>query len=453
VRGAEPASSGNQQLVPAPRGITPSAGGRPQSRLGALVASTPGRFTTLLIGIIVVGLAFGAVSLSGVLQRSGAMGDVRTSSGPLTVTAQSIYRSLYDADATAAAAFLHAGSEPADLRQRYDSDIAAASAGLAQAAASGGVGSAAITVLSVNLPIYTGLIETARADNRLGYPIGGAYLREASALMHSTILPAAASLYHAETVTLSDDSGDAGSFPWLAVTLGVIMLALLVLTGRVLSRRTKRTLNLGVLGAFGAIVITLIWLLASWGATAANLHEAKKDGSAQVEMLAQIRIAVLEARADESLTLVARGSGSSFETDYNQMMTRLIGKSGSGGLLAAAAAQADDPGVRRSINATATDLRGWLSVHKTLRKADDTGDYPDAVKLAIGNDAGQVPAYFNRIDGNISSAIDTLSKTFSDRSRSATSAMGGLPYAVSILTVLAIAAAAAGIQRRIAEYR
>lgn len=441
-------ASTGQPLIPTQRSADPA-----KSRLRATIASTPGRFTTLMAAIVVAGLAFGAVALTGTLQRATAMSNVRSSSGPLTVTAQSIYRSLYDADATAAAAFLHAGAEPPDLRQRYQNDIAAASSGLASAASTTGRSTHAITILNTNLPVYTGLIETARADNRLGYPVGAAYLREASALMRSTLLPAAASLYHSETVGLADDSGDAGSFPWLATALGVGVLVLLIVAGRQLSRRTNRTLNLGVVGAFSAVLITVVWLLAAWGAVAADLHQAEKSGSAQVELLAQIRIAVLEARADESLTLVARGSGGNFEADYVQMLTRLIGKSGSGGLLASAQAAADDPGVRRSINSAAADLHSWLTAHQNLRKSDDTGNYSDAVDMAIGSRATDTPTYFNRVDTDVNNAIGTLSGTFSKKAASAEAAMGGLPIGVSILTVLAIAAAATGLQRRIAEYR
>lgn len=407
----------------------------------------------MMIALIVAGLAFGVVALTGAVQRDHAMSSVRTSSGPLTVTAQSIYRSLYDADATAAAAFLHAGAEPADLRARYQNDIAAASAALAQVTASDGDSTPAITTLSTNLPVYAGLVETARADNRLGYPVGAAYLREASTLMRSTLLPAAASLYHAETLHLADDSDDAGGFCWLATLLGLGLLALLVGAARVLSRRTNRTFNLGVVGAFAAVAATLVWLWAAWGGVSADLRQAERSGSAQVEMLAQIRIAVLEARADEALTLVARGNGGALEDDYAQMMNRLIGADGSGGLLAAAQAEADDPAVRHSLSSAAKDLRAWLAVHQNLRKNDDTGQYPKAVDLAIGDAATDTPAYFNRVDAGIDAAIGKVGDTFSARARSADRAMGGLPAGISVLTLIALAAAIAGLQRRIAEYR
>jgi hypothetical protein len=54
-----------------------------------------------------------------------------------------------------------------------------------------------------------------------------------------------------------------------------------------------------------------------------------------VEVLAQARIAALQARADEALTLVARGSGGGFEDDFKTNFTTLAGEDGAGGLLAA----------------------------------------------------------------------------------------------------------------------
>jgi hypothetical protein len=56
-----------------------------------------------------------------------------------------------------------------------------------------------LLTLSTDLPVYTGEIETARADNRIGYPVGAAYLREATTLMNSSLLPAAENLYSART--------------------------------------------------------------------------------------------------------------------------------------------------------------------------------------------------------------------------------------------------------------
>ncbi len=56
-----------------------------------------------------------------------------------------------------------------------------------------------LATLSAELPVYTDEAGTARADNRLGLPLGAAYLREASALMRGTLLPAASDIYARES--------------------------------------------------------------------------------------------------------------------------------------------------------------------------------------------------------------------------------------------------------------
>ncbi len=154
---------------------------------------TPGKLRLLLVGLIVLSLAWGAIAAWVVDQRASGAGDVVSISEPLSLDGQQIYRSLSDADATAATAFLSGGLEPQASRQRYLADIAAASARLedATAIASHSLASADLATLSAGLPVYTGEVETARADNRLGLPLGAAYLREASSLMRGKLLPAA----------------------------------------------------------------------------------------------------------------------------------------------------------------------------------------------------------------------------------------------------------------------
>src|SRR5438477_12512434 len=104
---------------------------RPGGRIAARVRSTPGRLTALMVLLAVLGVLAGAATAVGVMQRSALVDEVRNGSGRLAVQAQQLYRSLSDADATAAAAFLSNGIEPGALRQRYRDDIAAATTALA----------------------------------------------------------------------------------------------------------------------------------------------------------------------------------------------------------------------------------------------------------------------------------------------------------------------------------
>jgi hypothetical protein len=98
-----------------------------------------------------------------------------------------IYGALSLANTTAATAFLSGGVEPQEVRDRYDAAIGQASAGLVTA--SNGVSPndihslTLLADLSNELALYTGIVATARANNRAGHPIGVAYLSESCTLM------------------------------------------------------------------------------------------------------------------------------------------------------------------------------------------------------------------------------------------------------------------------------
>jgi hypothetical protein len=300
-------------------------------RLRAIVRSTPGRLTAALVVLLLLGIAYGITAFTGSNQANAHVSSVQDSSGPLTVSAQSLYRALSDADATAATAFLSPGAETAASRQRYETDIAAAGTALAQVTA-GASGTSALAgrlhVLATALPVYTGLVETARTNNRLGYPVGAAYLREASGLMRTTLLPAAQDVYSTQTQLLRSDHSAGAGYPYIAVLLGVVGLAALGFAQRYLTRRTRRLVNPGLAAATLALLAALIYQNVAWFGLHSHLNSAQADGSSQVQALATARIDALQARADEALTLVARGSGGAFEQDFQKTMTKLAGGNG-----------------------------------------------------------------------------------------------------------------------------
>src|SRR6266545_1131525 len=344
-------------------------------------------------------------------------------SGPPTVQAQELYRSLSDADATAASAFLSNGVEPAPLRQRYQDDIAAASAALAAVTAGTGTDRARVGRIAAQLPVYTGLVDTARTYNRLGIPLGAAYLREASGLMRADLLPAAQELYKQESDRLAGDLSGGAGFPWLAVPLLLITIAALVLAARYLTRRTQRLLNIGLVVATGAALLMLAWTTVSWLSVQGHLSRAQRAGADVVDELASARIAALNARADEALTLVARGSGGEFDKDFGDKMNQLGGRLG--------AARADAPGatgtaaltdVGKAMNAAGQAVadaqehaKTWRDAHTKVRDQDNAGNDLEARAAADGF----------------------------------TLAVPGLVA----LTLLLLTGMVAGLQQRIAEYR
>ena len=151
----------------------------------------------VVLAAIVAGLALGAVTAV----KRDATNSVATRDEPLMLAADQLYASLSDADAIAATTFLRGGAEPADLRARYLADVRRASAqlGALTRRVQGTTEVAAVGEIGAGLPVYTGLIETARANNRQGFPVGAAYLRAASVQMRERILPAAQRLDGAST--------------------------------------------------------------------------------------------------------------------------------------------------------------------------------------------------------------------------------------------------------------
>jgi hypothetical protein len=421
-------------------------------RLAAWTRATPGRLTSLLILLTLLGLAAGVVGVAGIAQRSTQVDAVTQTSGPLTVRAQELYRALSDADATAAGAFLTKGGEPAALRQRYLDDLAAASAALAAATAGDG-DQPAVRQIAAQLPIYAGLVETARTYNRLNMPLGAGYLREASGLMRDQLLTAARKLYVAETGRLAADRDGAAGLPWFALLLGLLSLAGLGYAQVFLTRRTHRLFNVGLLAASLAALIGVGWLVGSWAASAGHLDAARTDGSAQVQLLAQARIDALQARADEALTLVARGNGGGFEQEYGTVLVALAGKDGTGGLLGQARAAATDSRVRARLDAAITDTRAWRAAHTALRAKDDAGQYPEAVVLATGSGPGSTATLFNRLDTDLGQGIGVAEATFDRDAQRAGGSLTGAAPGLGVLTLILLVGVAAGFQRRIAEYR
>lgn len=428
---------------------------RPQGRLTELrelARTTPGVLTLLAVALVLVSVLVGVLTAIGVQTRATALDDLTTSSGPLSVAAQDIYRSLSDADATATSAFLARGEEPADQRARYLNDIAQAESALAIAVAAREPADIAaqdspLATLSAKLSVYTGLVETARANNLQGLPVGAAYQREASNLMRTELLPAAEELYRAETAQVSDDQDSAGGFPWPEVVLGLLGLAVLVVAQVFVRRRTNRVFNVGLLVATGAALVSLLWVVIATLGVAANVDQSREFGSRDVDQLAQARLAALTARSDETLTLVARGSGGAYEEDYGTVADRMTT------LLRDAGAGAINDEVRGHVDTARAAWDEWRAVHEDIRAADDGGDYLRAVDLTIGGDENGAAARFDEVDSALQEALARTQQSFTDEVSQASNAVTGTVLGVILLAAIMAAGSVVGIWQRLKEYR
>nr|WP_051338603.1 hypothetical protein [Streptomyces flavidovirens] len=425
-------------------------------RLRAGATTEPGRLR--IIGALVAALvvAFGAVTAWEISGRAAAATDVVTRSQPLSADAASIYRSLADADSAAASGFLAGAQEPQDVRERYEDDIATASALLVKAAANTDSTSPSgreITTLNRQLPQYTGLIERARANNRLGLPLGGAYLRYANERMTTELLPAAERLYKAETSRLGDDYDDAQVWPFVGLGLGVLALVGLGWAQRRNYRRTNRVFNHGLLAASVASAVVLLWLGIGHAVARSELEDAMAHGQESLEVLNDARISSLNARANENLTLVARGAVLAedgkrdlYESQYADGMKAL------GQRLAQARRLADDLHGSDPVAQAADKAAEWRKRHTTARATDDSGDYEGALAKVIGGE-GSTGECFKGVDAALEKALAHEQAEFTRAAEGSRGALSGLPLGAAVLAVLGAAGAVLGIGRRLSEYR
>ena len=437
-------------------------------RSGLDAATTPGMLRLFLITLVVLSLAWGVTAALIADQHASAAADVVAVSEPLSLNAEQIYQSLSDADATAANAFLFGGLEPAAARQRYNADITEAAVRIQAAGALVGASAARTQVpgklstqasaassaigddlatLSAGLPVYTGEVETARADNRLGLPLGAAYLREASTLLRGTLLPAASDIYMRESGLLTSASAQATGLPLIvfAVVFGLGVGYVLYRSWRWLARHTHRVVNYGLLVAALAGAASLVWLAGAFAVGRTELLHAQQRGSAPAEAFAQAEVAALQAHADESLTLIDNSGDDSYQQDFLSQQ-KLLGP-GPGTLLAAVSAPA---GSGVSVPAAEADAQAWYRAHAVLRALDNGGNHAAAVHSALEGDAA---AKFALLSAALSNGISADQDVFASNASHGRDAFTGLTIGMIVASLAMAAGCAWGLSRRLAEYR
>ena len=423
-------------------------------------AATPTRLGLLLAVLIVFSLAWGVLAGLTASQHASAAADVVAVSEPLSLDAEQIYTSLSDAGATAASAFLAGGLEPAQARQRYQADITQAAIKIE--AASALVGSSAartqlpgqlarktaaadaaigddLAILSGQLPAYADEVGTARADNRLGLPLGAAYLREASDLLRTKLLPAAGDIYTRESALLTSSSAQATGLPLVvvAVLVGLGIGYVLVRSSRWLARHTHRMVNYGLLLTALAGLVSLVWLAGAFALGRADLLHAQQQGSVPAQAFARAEVAALQAHADESLTLIDNSGEDSYQQDF-EAQAKALGP-GPGSLLTATGS-----------SEAVAQAQAWYQAHKALRAQDDAGNHATAVTSAQTGAAAQA---FSKLSATLSEGITTHQATFDSSARSGRDAFTGLAIGMIVAALVMVAGCVWGLTRRLAEYR
>ncbi|HEV2377507.1 MAG TPA: hypothetical protein VGS19_35740 [Streptosporangiaceae bacterium] len=419
--------------------------------------TTPARLRALMVGLLLVSLAWGALTTWTVLQHSSAASNVVTTSEPLSLSAQRMYQSLSDADVTATTAFLAGPNVPLAARQRYAADIAQAAADLAGLMDAGSASPqlrVSLAAVSTGLPVYTQDVAQAQTEYSLGYLLtGGSFMQVASEEMHLTLLPAARAIYAQENASLTAASAQASGLPLVAVVIlaAVGIGVLLYRVQKWLTQRTHRVVNYGLMVASVLLAAATLWLAVAYVVARADLEHGVGNGSTPAETLAQAAIDTQQVRGDELLNLISRSGDTTFVADSHAVAAKL--GPGSGTLLTDAVSSSPPGAGERWATAAAHDAQAWYLVDSQAYRLDSAARYAAETRLVIGTGTGSSSAGFARVEDDLSRAIAADQVVFHTSATAGSGAFTGLAVGIIVAALLMAVGCVWGLALRMAEYR
>lgn len=398
-----------------------------------------------MLSALVIASAF-ATSTT-VNDRQQALTTVLDHTEPLSFAAGRLYTTLSVADAAAATAFI-AGAEPRDVRQRYEQAIVDASVAVTRAS-SGLTDEALIQLLgriNARLAVYTGLIETARTNNRAGNPVGSSYLSEASSMMQTQILPDAQRLYEETSARVDAETTASTQIPLPVILVVLATLLFGAFANRWLARRTRRRVNIGFVAGGLAVLIMLIWVSTALVISTSDSRSAKETAAESLKTITTLAITAQQARADETLALIRRGDENVRKQSYYQRIDVMQ--------------QQLSDYLARDIGIDKSDLAGAEQLLTRWRAADDrinayiaVGNYQAATQVALGTGEDDSTPAFDKLDQALSKAIEHSRNQLRTDIANARRVLSGATVGAALLSVAAAVAVALGIWPRLSEYR
>lgn len=403
----------------------------------------------MTIGFVLAALVAGSAFATSttINDRQQALTTVLDHTEPLSFAAGQLYTTLSVADAAAATAFI-AGAEPREVRQRYEQAITDA-AFAATRASSGLTDEPMVQLLgriNARLAVYTGLIETARTNNRAGNPVGSSYLSEASSLMQQLILPDAQRLYEETSARVDAETSASTRIPIPVILVVLSTLLFGVFANRWMAKRTRRRVNIGFVAGGLAVLIMLMWVGTALVISTVDSRSAKDTAADSLKTVTTLAITAQQARADETLSLIRRGDENVRKQSYYQRIELMKQQ------LAHYLAQEDS--IDKSGLADANQLlERWRAADDRITAYIAVGNYQAATQIALGGGEQDATPAFDRLEEALTEGIGQSRSQLRSEIVNARRVLSGATVGAASLSVVAAIAVALGIWPRLSEYR
>ena len=417
-------------------------------------------FVTLAL-VAAVALAASGLAAGWVASRNAnTIADAREQGLELATATTDFRTNLAEADALAAATLIAGGLESTDSRAAYDAALLEASQALTEA------GLVAtdddredVSEMASGLVEYAGLVETSRANTRLGFPVGSAYLDQARDLANDDLIPRADRLRRTGEQRVARAANSVGgAIGILAIFLLLAALVVLIGCSVLIAGRTRRVAHPALLAATVAAIAALA-LVANGIIT--QSRELREAASSDIEGYIDANLAssgLSGLRVTEISAVASRGSGAPLYETFQKDAATLLAELDE--------AQGDSSGI--------AELRGrienYVAAVAGVAEADLGGNNRRAARLALSlepdgsADAYDLAAVGPEVDedndgrpdapvagsaaGNVLAEADALEARFDD-----VAAAEIQPIVPIALGVLAAVLAASGILARGRKYR
>jgi hypothetical protein len=397
---------------------------------------TPRRLRLLSLGVVVAGVVVALLGALTCFYLAFSLGRAQADTEQL-IRVQKIQSNLLSADATATNAFLVGGLEPPAQRAVYDQALSSTSALIVEASQAQPADAAALSALNEEVVSYAATIEQARANNRQGLPVGAQYLRNASADLRSTALPILDNLVSSNAARAADQMDPPTGYIYIFPVISLLALIGVIIGQVWLARRFRRTINVGMLASAIVLLVITIGGLVVVQQLSSSLNSISNGSFAAVNTAADARIDANNAKSNESLTLIARGSGQAFETAWKSSADSVAGN---------LQRVTDQPELM-------DQWQAYTDVHGEIRALDDGGRWDAAVSRATGSGDKSSNTVFGTFDSNLANYLDGVSQ---DTSSSLADEQPLMVVGAILILLGGLAAALLGrwgIGARLKEYR
>ena len=438
--------------------------------------TTPEILRGSIAAIAASALLFAGAAAWSVREHQHALKTVAKDSAPSIIAAQRLKAAMSDLDASVANELL--GAPAAAAAKAYSArrrEIGDALVIASENVTFGDAERIPLQTIATGISLYERSAQRAR-DLRAGDPAQAlAAYREATMTMEKTLLPAATALDAANRQEL--DKGYSGLKTASVVSqiavlfTGALLIGVLAWTQMFLARRTRRAINLMLLGATLLSAVFLLVLNISLLSASHQLKIVKEDAFESIHSLWQATAISYDANADESRYLLDPGRADVYERAFvskSALLASIPAGQTAEGVLAASRRKEPPSGFKglladeiRNItfegeyDAAAESLQTWdayLRVDARIRDLQRQGRSKDAILLCVGDKPGESNYVFEQFDAALKKTLDVNQKAFEQAAEKGFQRLNGLTAIAGVAALLAAVLGYFGILPRLREY-